>query len=59
MQQFKDFIENVTKFDLSFLCYLATLNQIYFLHIVWTFMGHNYGIMALDIQKRFMLRGEK
>ena len=22
-------------------------------------MDHNYGIMVLDIQKRFMLRGEK
>ena len=22
-------------------------------------MGHNYGIIVLDIQKRFMLRGEK
>ena len=30
-----------------------------FLHIVWTFMGHNYGIMVLDIQKPFMLRGDK
>ena len=27
MQQFKHFIENVTKFDLTFLCYLVTLNQ--------------------------------
>ena len=59
MQQFKHFIENVTKFDLTLLCYLATLNQNSFLHIVWTIIGHNYGIMVLDIQKRFMLLGEK
>ena len=26
---------------------------------VRTFMGHNYGIMVLDIQKCFMLRGQK
>ena len=31
---FKHFIENVTKFDLTFLCYLATLNQNLFIHIV-------------------------
>ena len=59
MQQFKHFIENVTKLDLTFQCYLETLNQYYFLHIVWTFMGHNYGIMVQDIQKSFMLRREK
>ena len=27
MQQFKHFVENVTKFDLTFLCCLVTLNQ--------------------------------
>ena len=27
MQQFKHFIENATKFDLTFLCYLVTLNE--------------------------------
>ena len=31
MQQFKHFIENVTKFDLTFLCYLVTLNQNFYI----------------------------
>ena len=39
MQQFKHFIENVTKFDLTFLCYLVTLNQ----KLIFTYCMDLYG----------------
>ena len=58
MRHFKHYIENFTKFDLTSMLsgdIKSNLISTYSMDI----MCHNYGIMVLDMQNRFMLRREK